>query len=421
MTVDTSPGRPFVAYAMQRFPSLRTTFIRREIEAIRAEGVAISTYSMRPADLAELQNEQQATPFLTTTGYLPDWPLGRTSLNANLRFLIHRPWRYLGSWRLLLANPGQPGLTSRLRVALQIWRGAVLADELNRTGHCRHIHAQFADGAATTAMVAARLLVLPFSFTSHTSEAPPALAEKLAAARFVVSISDYDKQQLISIGGKTIADKVTVVHCGIPLDQWPYRPRQPDDTPHLLSVGALIATKGHDTLIEACARLKAAGYRFRATIVGGGQLQDHLQQLIDSRGLTGQVTLTGPLPQAETRHYLYQADLFVLACRPARHGSEGIPVSLMEAMAAGLTTVSTRLSGIPELISHDRTGYLAEPGDSDSLFRQLVAALECPDRTALLTAARQRIELHFNQQTEAARLAVLYRSVLTPVCDGPDR
>lgn len=414
--------RPFIAYAVQRFPALRTTFIRREVEALRARGLPIEVCSMRPADIAEVRSEREAAEHLRTTHYLPAQPAGVVSLAANVSVSLRHPWAALRSWGLLAADPGAPGIGRRARVALQIWRGAVMARQLQCLGRCEHVHAQFADGAATTAMVCARLLGVPFSFTSHTSFDPPALKQKLLEASFVASISEYDRQRLIKVAGADIAERIHIVRCGVPLEQWPIRTTIPKNSPQrIVSVGALVETKGHDDLIRACGVLRDRGRNVLCEIIGAGPLEGELRRLIVELGLVDQVCLAGPLPQQAVRERLYSADLFVLACKPARNGdTEGVPVSLMEAMAAGVPVVSCRVSGVPELLDDGRCGGLVTPADP----RQLAAAVDSRlfgdgDHAATLAAARNRIEIFYSQTEEAKRLAKLFSACVTTNGSAP--
>lgn len=401
--------QPFIAYAVQQFPALRTTFIRREVEALRALGLPIEVVSMRPANRLELENEEEARRHLDTTHYLPSRPFdGRSGLD-NLAAAVHCPRETVRNLGLLCQDPGAPGVARRLRVALQVWRGAVTAAQLKQIGRCRHIHAHFADGAATTALCAARLLGVPFSFTSHTSFDSPALRTKLREAAFVASISEYDRGRLIAAGGPKIADKIHVIHCGIPLEDWPLRPYRPPGSPlRILSVGALIEKKGHDDLVRACALLRQRGVVFHCKIIGGGPLKAQLQASIRDLGLDDTVCLAGPMPQEAVREELYAADLFVLACKQASNGdTDGVPVSLMEAMAAGVPVVSCRIAGVPELLDDGRCGWLAEPGSASSLADQICSAIGA-ERESISVAARRRIEDRFDQAKEANRLAQLF-------------
>jgi glycosyltransferase involved in cell wall biosynthesis len=406
----------FVAYVVQQFPTLRTTFIRREIESLRELGLRIEVFSMRRPDAGELNSEAEANVHQSTTDYMPAAPLSWESLTTNLWAAATRPVMTSKMWRLAAGDPGQRGVSRRIRIALQIWRGATLAVRIRRRGPCGHIHAHFADGAATTALVAAKLLDLPFSFTSHTSFDSPLLKEKISSAAFVASISEFDRRQLIAKAGQAAVGAIHIVHCGIKLDEWPFRFRLPAQSiPRLVSVGALIDKKGHDVLIEACRIMADEGVRFRCEIMGGGPLHSALATQITRSGLDGVVVLRGPQPQNVIRSAAYGADIFVLASKRTPDGDiDGLPVSLMEAMAAGCATISTRLAGIPELIADGGTGFLAEPGDASSLANAIKRTLSLPavERQEMTRRARAHIETMFDQRREAKRLMELIRSDL---------
>lgn len=401
----------FIAYAVQQFPSLRTTFIRREIEALRAQGLPIEVVSMRAADTAELKGEDEAVSHLAATHYLPANPLSFGSIAANVFALLRHPRRTMANWFTLgFEDPDAPGFMPRIRPWLHVWRGAVMAARLRRLGRCVHVHANFSGGSASTALACARLLGVGFSFSSHTSFRTSALRTKLREARFIASISEYDRQRLIEQGGPDFASKIHVIHCGIPLEQWEFSPVESiHNPPRLLSVGALEEMKGHDVLIEACAILKDQGQPVCCRIVGDGSLREVLSRRIEEFGVKDLVELVGPLPQSKVREELHAADVFVLACKRTPDGdTDGIPVSLMEAMALGVPVVSCRIAGIPELISDCQTGFLAEPGNPVALAGALRAcfALSSSRRT-LCQVAREKIEREFSQDREAARLTQL--------------
>lgn len=415
----------FIAYVTHRFPSLRTTFIRREVEALRALGLPFEVVSLRPADRDELVEDGEAARHLATTRYLPGATFGPSSILATARCLLRNPLKSLANWRLGFADAGRPTLEFRLRLWVQVWRGAALAAYLRRLGHCVHVHAQFADGAATTAMAAARLLGVGFSFMSHTSFDSPALLQKIRAARFIACISEYDRQRLVRIGGPEVGQKTHIVRCGIPVHDWPYRPKAAGGSPvQVLSVAALTEKKGHDILVKACALLKARGRRCRCRIVGGGPLAASLRRLVGDLGLSGEVELPGPLPQDRVREELYAADVFALACKQLPNGDvDGIPVSLMEAMATGVPVVSTTTAGVPELIEDGVSGHLARPEDpiafADALERSLV---QLERGNTPCSAARRTIEEHFSLESEAKSLAgLLLKASSAQVSDKAER
>lgn len=399
-----------IVYVVQQFPTLRTTFIRREVEALRKLGLDLRVYSMRPPPKQELAGEREAEEHLQRTHYLPANPLHTGCIWANAISALRRPWQTLRNVGLLFADAGGRGLMPRVRLALQVWRGAILANAIRKSGGCTRVHAHFADGAATTALAAARLLRVPFSFTSHTSHESPALRQKLREADFVASISEYDRQRLLKLDPAAPPQRIHVIHCGIPLDEWPFDPKEKwNDPPVLLSVGALIETKGHDVLIDACKLLRDRGIDFRCRIVGAGPLRESLQAQIERLGLRDRVVPLGSLPQQLVHQELRDCDGFVLACKRAANGdTDGIPVSLMEAMAIGRPVVAGRIAGVPELVIDGVTGWLAEPGDASSLADRLSRVLlDCP-HGELPRAARQHVEGHFESSSEAKRLAELF-------------
>jgi len=402
----------FIAYVAHQFPLLRTTFLRREIEGLRAFGLPIEVVSVRPAAWRELTDEPEALAYRDTTHYLPAFPLTWKDVLANLRALVQQPGVSLGNLRLCLAYSQGGGLLCRMHFWLQIWRGAVMAARLRTLGECLHVHAATSAAAATTALVCSRLLGVPFSFTSHTAIRPAALATKIHEAAFVASISEYDKGLLTQATNGDGAPRIHVVRCGIPLDDWPYAPKRSLHQPlRILSVGGLIEKKGHEILIRTCGLLRDRGHELLCRIVGEGPLRHDLSRLIEELGLSGIVELMGPLPQYQVKHQLGWADLFALPCQRAPNGdTDGIPVVLMEAMAAGVPVASTRISGIPELVVDGETGFLAEPGNVASFAHQIERTIADSDaRRRVVQDARWWIETHFNQERETAKMSYLFR------------
>lgn len=418
--MSTKPYR-FIAYAVQQFPSLRTTFIRREIDSLRSLGLPIEVVSMRPVDVKDIEQEIEARPHLRSTRFLPRHPAGIRSIASNVRAFIRWPVPSIKNAALCFENAEDRGWLPRLRLLLQVWRGATMACELRRIGKCEHIHAHFADGAATTSLACARLLSIGFSFSSHTSRSSPALQPKLREAQFIRSISEFDRQRLLGLAHGAVAP-IYVVRYGLNTDEWQFAPKPTySNPPRLLSIGALIEKKGHDILIRACGELARAGEKFTCRIIGGGPLRQQLQKEIETEGLADHVLLLGPLPQAKVRTEMAQADIFALACKEAVNGDvDGLPNVIIEAMASGVPVVSTFLVGIPEVVQHERSGFLAEPGNPLALAQQIQRLLNRDvDRTMIIENARKQVErLHYEPRisSELLQLFQLAASVdVSPV------
>ena len=173
----------------------------------------------------------------------------------------------------------------------------------------------------------------------------------------------------------------------------------------LVFVGRLTAIKGIRVLLEAFAQACAQRPDLRLKLVGDGDDRPHLEtlasQITDQTG--GQVTFTGFQSQAQVAEHLAGADMFVLPSF-----AEGVPVVLMEAMASAKPVIATQVAGIPELITHGQSGFLAPAGDAISLAAHILKLAGDPELRARMGAAgRQKVVAEFNINIEAARIATL--------------
>jgi len=407
---------PIIAYVSQQFPSLTTTFVYREVLALRRAGLTIrpiSTWRPRPNTVS-----QEAAGLIAETFYI--FPLrGLKWLGDHLRYLLTRPWRYLSTLaRLTLFN--RETLANRLRLLIHFGYAARAAAEIEHS-QAQHIHADFALNAATVALVAARLTGKPFSFTAHAADIfvnPILLRDKIAAARFVVAISEYNKQYLIKVAGDDkVASKIHVVHCGVDLDEFaPRRQETESATSVVLAVGRLTEKKGFPYLIKACKVLVEQGYRFQCKIVGDGDQKPLLQSLINQNNLSHVVSLEGVVLQEALHRYWDQARIFVLPSIVASNQDrDGIPVVLMEAMALGIPVVSTCVSGIPELIQHEVNGLLVPPGDASALAGAIARVWIDPQLAGRLAdQGRITVEQDFDIEKNVRCLANLFERCLQP-------
>jgi glycosyltransferase involved in cell wall biosynthesis len=257
-------------------------------------------------------------------------------------------------------------------------------------------------------MTLSRRLAVPFSFTAHAHDIfleDHLLAHKLRAARFAVGISRFNRQHLAERIGPQSVGSMRIVHCGVSLPAFPYSPdgREPD---RILAVGRLDHIKGFEHLVEACGVLARSGVPFRCDIVGSGPLEAALRARIERLGLAERVRLLGPQKQEVVRGLLQQAGIFALPSVVTPRGDrDGIPVALMEAMASGAPVVSTRVSGIPELVDHEATGLLARPADAADFAACLERLLRDPALARRLAErARRHVEEEFEIGKETRKL-----------------
>ncbi|NIF24604.1 glycosyltransferase [Candidatus Pantoea multigeneris] len=211
------------------------------------------------------------------------------------------------------------------------------------------------------------------------------------------------------------AEKIRVVRMGIEPEKFSYTPRTAFRKPlRIVSVARLTEKKGLDVAVKASEILKAKGGEFHYTIIGNGDQEGMMREHVARAGLAESVTMPGFKPQEEIRQALSEADIFLLPSKTAADGDmEGIPVALMEAMAAGLPVVSTFHSGIPELIEDGVSGWLVPEDDAEALANTLLHLSQGGVNVApVVAAARDKVETEFNQHTAYAELAKLLEELV---------
>ncbi|MEK1850861.1 MAG: glycosyltransferase, partial [Phyllobacterium sp.] len=214
-----------------------------------------------------------------------------------------------------------------------------------------------------------------------------------------LTVNDYFRNALLGAGAAP--ESVAVHHMGVRTSEVEYSWRSWDQgTLNFISVCRLTEKKGIEFALRALGELSNSNPRldWAYTVIGGGELLADLKQLAKSLDIADRVIFLGARPHSEVKQRLREAHVFLLPSVTAHDGDvEGIPVSLMEAMAAGLTVVSTYHSGIPELIEDQKTGFLVPERDVEALARKLLWIAENPTECEhIALAARRKIEADFN-------------------------
>jgi hypothetical protein len=266
-----------------------------------------------------------------------------------------------------------------------------------------------------------------FSFTAHAQDymvdlgSDDLLRELAREAEFVVGVSDFSRDDLRRRCPQS-ADKIHRVYNGLRPDDFPAaQPERPGPL-HLVSVGRLIEFKGFHHLIDAVGLLRDRGLDVTLDIIGEGPWRDTLMAQIQSLGLTERVQLSGVLSQESIKARLASAQAFVLACCVAANGATDIlPTVIMEAMAARLPVVSTRIAGVPEMVGDGTTGLLVPPADPPALADALNRLAADPAlRARLGVAGRARCETHFALDVTAAALGARFDAVADTRPQPPD-
>lgn len=396
---------PRVAYMMSRFPKLTETFVINEIVAARRMGASIEIFPLR-REPGEIQQPevQELLPLVHFTTWL-----SFSMLVAVLYYGCRRPVRFCTTvWTLLRANWGSPRFLGA--AVLFFPKACYLAREMKRR-EIDHVHAHFCSHPAMAAFVIRQLAGIPFSFTAHGSDLHVdrhMLKEKVAAASFVATVSEYNRSIILEECGETYADKVAVVHCGIDPTKFAAVDSQTQYAqggPFQVScVGTLHEVKGQEYLMRAISQLDEANVICH--LIGDGRDRAALESLAEQLGVQQQVVFHGSCDREKVFAILSQMDASVCPSVQTTSGQrEGIPVALMEAMAVGVPVIGSQISGIPELIEDGVTGLLTAPRSPDEIaaaIRRLMASAEL--RRGLSENALRKIDAEFSLEACTRRL-----------------
>lgn len=407
----TLPGP--IAYLTGEYPRATDTFIQREVAGLRALGAQVLTCSVRATDAAHHVGEEQKREHANTFQVQRTAKSPVALAKAHIALLRAVPKRWFGA-AALAWRTRPPGLKALLWQLFYFLEAGVLAAEMRARGAV-HLHNHFGNSSCSVAMIAAHMADLPYSYTMH---GPAEFFEptywridaKIARASFVSCISHFSRAQGMIFADQKHWPKMRIVHCGVDpaLYDGAGQGAQNGDAPQLLFVGRLAAIKGVALLLEAFADLRARHPKAGLTLVGDGPERAALEAKARDLGLGDSVRFTGYLGQSDVAAELLKTDVFVLPSF-----AEGVPVVLMEAMAARRPVIAPRVAGVQELVEDGISGYTVPPGDLETLTARIETLLGDVDlRRRMGHAGRAKVVAEFDAKHEAAWLLQLMAASL---------
>jgi glycosyltransferase involved in cell wall biosynthesis len=398
-----------VAYLVMRFPLVTETFVLRELCAV-AERVEF------PIELLALRPGRRGAIHPAAAPWLAVVRIGSISrgIRELLRVSVTRPRVVARVLRALLSDYGRDAraLVNSLAVVVL---AASFVPVIRRRG-IAHVHAHFATQPAEAAWILAAFTGVTYSITAHAYDLfmdTRGLDRRTGGARFVACISEYNQRFLQA---RNPALECPLVHCGVPTREMRRPPHAPNPrSTQLIIVSSFQPKKGHAVLIEAL-RSSPALRQTRLDLVGTGPLQSRIKSLVYAAGLEDRVTFLDEQPEDAVRRMVAGSDVLVQPSVVAPDGDmDGIPNTLIEAMALGIPVVTTSLSGIPELVIDGVTGVVVSPDDPDELAAGLQKVIADPDaarRRAI--AGLAKVGAEFDIAHSAAVMASLLEGSLDP-------
>jgi glycosyltransferase involved in cell wall biosynthesis len=412
-------GRERVAYYTWHFPVFSQTFVHREMDALRKQGVQL-TIVAENAENPEL-SDQKAQSLLRDANYLEPMD-SRTLSNYLKHFFYRRPFITLNALLFILANR-----YSRFKSSTADWivfTKAVYLAGILKDRVIQHIHSPWADESAMIALLASRLLGVTFSVQAraheiHREQHQYAFRKSIVHADFLITNTRYNEQHIRTLLNSPNGNRIVQIYNGLDLAQLPPISKTTRRNPiTLLSVARLIEQKGLIYLLKACRILIERGYSFRCEIVGGLEQELYMNYFVQLQTIHRQLQLsnhvffTGRLNFEDVCKKYSEADIFVLPCVIAEDGSRDIiPNALLEAMAMQLAVVSTTITGVPEIVDDGENGLLVPPANEEALANAIGRLIDQPDlRARLGENARGKIEQTFDISKNIQEYVRLFKS-----------
>jgi glycosyltransferase involved in cell wall biosynthesis len=407
-----------VLYVTSRFPALSMTFVANEMSAIEKLGVRIDVATLwKP--LGDHKGHPAEVPFLDRVFSSSLNPIGVVLASF---LLFSKPSVVITALRLVPGHLKSPWLFAKLLAAIP--KGILVGRHAKRNRYDL-IHSHFLTTPTTVALIASKYSGIPYTCTAHafdiTSSNPRmtngSIPLKCNEAGMVITISNYNKRDIMSRHPEVNSEKIVIIYNGIDTSFFALRKqdRNFDTKPvSVICISNLNEKKGHEYLIRAISILKRDNEDIVLRLFGKGPMHDSLQRLTEELEITDSVFFEGAINQSQSVATLHSADIFALASIPLESGdADGLPTVLIESLSCGIPTVSTDVTGIPEIIIDKETGLLVPPRDEFQLAEALSWMIKHPEQARTLAKhGRNLVVEKFNGTRSASQLLDCWTKVL---------
>ncbi|MDQ3254143.1 MAG: glycosyltransferase [Acidobacteriota bacterium] len=407
-----------IAFIVGHFPALSETFILNQITGLIDRGHEVDVYAEKSREEPETHPDVEKYGILSRTHYelMPAGAFARAlqSPGVLLSDSRHAPAMFVRS--LNVFRYGMQAGSLRLFYAARPFSLTRVYDVI----HC-HFGANGLKGALLRDIGAIRgKLVTAFHGVDIVTD-PQLFGRRIYKLLFTMGdlflpISDRWNPLLLELGCR--AEKILVHRMGVDCRRFSFKPRRArtDGRVRIVTVARLVEKKGIEDGIRAVVKLAREGHQnVEYHIVGDGPLREQLRRVIQELNAADTIKLLGAKRQPEVHEILNDADIFLAPSFTGADGDiEGIPVSIMEAMATGLPAVSTRHAGIPELIQDGVSGFLVPERDVDALAERLGYLLKNPHlRPEMGWKGHVDVSQHYNIDELNDTLVGIYQRLMS--------
>ncbi|MDF0700189.1 glycosyltransferase [Rhizobium sp. MC63] len=407
-----------VTYFSLSFPELTQTFVFNEMKGLGNLGTDIDVVALsRPTD--NVSNLPEDYGFGDRIRYVTadKRRFARMAVMAKGAAQLLSRGNIRALWRLLTSRDDEikMPISLKLSIAAKLRSGDATA---------KVIHCHFGPAGRVVAhLKRLGLIDAPITTVFHgydltqymDGRSPQVYRELFEQADLLIPISDLWRSRLIDLGAPP--EKVTTIRLGIDCEAFDFKVRSvtPGEKIRFITIGRMTEKKGHRFTIEAFSQLasRRPDLDLSLDIIGNGPLLEDIRNLAQDLGCADRIHFHGGMAHQEIRRLLSQAHIFVLPSVKAADGDmEGIPVSIMEAMAMGIVVISTHHSGIPELVSHKESGLLVPERDTDALSDAMERLImNAPLIQTMGFQGRQIVEEQFNEEKQTRALLLSFKRI----------
>jgi colanic acid/amylovoran biosynthesis glycosyltransferase len=400
-----------LAYLLKKFPRLSETFILNELLAQESLGRELHIFSRRTPD------DEPRHPGL-----------------ANLKATVENlPSKYeIDPWAMLVDDDSNPqellAMLGKLVPEMRTWGHARVPSLLVEALHLlkrtrelgiRHCHVHFATDSAVVALLMHKLGGPSYSITAHAKDIYRStvnfdfLDVLVRNSAFVVTVCDANRRWMGERISAEAMQRVHKLYNGIDLANFSSgkEKRQPN---HVLGVGRLVEKKGFSVFLDAMKLLLDKGVDVHGSLIGDGDQKDSLTQQISALGIGERVKMLGPRDQAEVRDHMARATMMIQPCLIGADGNrDALPTVLVESLAMGLPSISTPVTGIPEILDDGRCGLIVPEHDVAATADAIESLLKDPARRAQIAVdGRKRAEELFDSKKTSRILSAWFDKAL---------
>lgn len=388
--LNTAP-QTSIAFLYAQYPKWSETFLRQDLILLQQQNLNVKPISIFQGD-CEPEAHWPKAEYLTAT---------KNSTNVTPAHTIRR----------LIFLPKQ------INLAISLWKHRKNIEKLCRQLtwiRATHIHAEFADLPALLAKLAADKLGISYSigihaFDIHAAKYPPKWIFPKAA--FITACNDVAANALVKTL-PSIEDKIRRINHGIDLEAWTYgEPHEPNPTHRLIFVGRLVPKKGVHLLLRALRLLLDRERQVSLTIVGAGPLEMELKALAHRLNLDPHIAWMGRQAPEDVRRLLRNSTCFCAPAIVAPDGDQdGIPNTILEAMAAGIPVIATKAGSIQEAVN-EKTGWVIDIPSPKDIAKTIDIFIDSKhDWNRRRQNARSLVEKNFNARKLAKARAEIFRN-----------